>query len=81
MQLVLQESGGLRRTAPVQSPVPVNVRDRLSPIQRLVVLAFVLLLFMVQLLGAMYATAIRLSPPLGPPERGTHQTGETAGMD
>lgn len=41
MATLLQESGGLRRTAPVQSPVPV--RSRLSPVQRLLVLGFVAL--------------------------------------
>jgi hypothetical protein len=38
----LQESAGLRRTAPVQSPVPVSAR--LSPFQRLVVCAFLVAL-------------------------------------
>lgn len=36
----LQESGGLRRTAPVQSPVPVAGGPRLSGFQRLVVACF-----------------------------------------
>jgi predicted amidophosphoribosyltransferase len=42
MESFLQESGGLRRTAPVQSPVPVA--RRLSPIQRAVIGAFLALL-------------------------------------
>lgn len=65
MRLVLQESGGLRRTAAVQSPVPVRGRQPLSVAQRLVVLAFVILLFLVQLIGALYASASRFSPPAG----------------
>ena len=51
METFLQESAGLRRTAPVQSPVPVN--GRLSPIQRIVVGLFLLALassYLVQLL-------------------------------
>jgi hypothetical protein len=51
MNLLLQESGGLRRTAAVQSPVPV--RGTLSLVQRLFVLAFVLLLAMVHLLAGL----------------------------
>jgi len=66
MRLALQESGGLRRTAPVQSPVPVPGGRPLSVFQRLFVLAFVVLLFLVQLVGALYASASRISPPLGP---------------
>jgi hypothetical protein len=38
METILQESGGLRRTAPVQSPVPVA--RRLSTLQRAVVCLF-----------------------------------------
>lgn len=41
MDTHLQESGGLRRTAPVQSPVPVGAGDRLSGFQRVVVGIFV----------------------------------------
>ena len=55
MGTCLQESGGLRRTAPVQSPVPVGRSRGLSLPQRLVVGAFVLILAMgyaVQLLPA-----------------------------
>jgi hypothetical protein len=66
MQLVLQESGGLRRTAAVQSPVPVGGRASLTLVQRLVVLTFVILLFLVQVIGAIYASASRPSPPFGP---------------
>jgi hypothetical protein len=42
MALALQESGGLRRAAPVQSPVPMGAR--LAPWQRAAVLCFVVLL-------------------------------------
>jgi hypothetical protein len=42
METFLQESGGLRRTAAVQSPVPVA--RRLSPLQRFVLGIFLLLL-------------------------------------
>ncbi len=44
METFLQESGGLRRTAPVQSPVPVCVADRLTLPQRIILGTFVLLL-------------------------------------
>lgn len=42
MDTLLQESAGLRRTAPIQSPVPVGVR--LSPAQRALVTFFVAVL-------------------------------------
>jgi hypothetical protein len=54
MHLVLQESGGLRATAPVQSPVPVRAQHRLTPVQRLLVLCFVALLLAAQLVTAVY---------------------------
>jgi hypothetical protein len=54
MHLLLQESGGARATAPVQSPVPVRARQRLSPLQRALVLCFVLLLAAAHLIGALY---------------------------
>ncbi len=44
MTLVLQESGGLRRTAPVQSPVPVRVAGRLGVGARAVLLVMTALL-------------------------------------
>lgn len=62
MHLVLQESGGLRLTAPVQSPMPVRAHDRLSPFQRLLVLCFVLLLFGAQVLVALFASSRRVLP-------------------
>lgn len=43
METFLQESGGLRRVAPIQSPVPV-ASDRLGPVARTILGAFVLLL-------------------------------------
>lgn len=55
METILQETGGLRRTAPVQSPVPVN--GRLSPFQRMVVALFLITLtlaYLVQLLPPRY---------------------------
>lgn len=44
MDTYLQESGGLRRTAPIQSPVPVGAAERLSRFQRMVVGVFVAVL-------------------------------------
>ena len=44
MTTVLQESGGLRLTAPVQSPVPVRVGRRLGLMQRLLLLGVLALL-------------------------------------
>ncbi len=55
MHTLLQESGGLRATAPVQSPVPVQARARLSPLQRALVLAFVVTLVAAQVLAAVFA--------------------------
>ena len=71
MTTLLQESGGLRATAPVQSPVPVRVRDRLSPLQRALVLAFVFTLVAAQVLTAVFAdrrvrTAEASGPASGP---------------
>lgn len=43
MDTVLQESGGLRRTAPIQSPVPVS-GARIGPVARVVLGAFVVVL-------------------------------------
>jgi hypothetical protein len=60
MSLVLQESGGLRATAPVQSPVPVR-GVRLSTVQRAIVLCFVALLVIAQIISAIYASARRSS--------------------
>lgn len=54
MDTLLQESGGLRRTAPIQSPVPVS-GARLGPVARVVLGVFVVVLalgYLVQLLPA-----------------------------
>src|SRR6185369_15706549 len=53
METILQESGGLRRTAAVQSPIPVN--GRLSLGQRIVVALFLMMLALAHL--------IQLLPP------------------
>jgi hypothetical protein len=52
MAMALQESGGLRRTAPVQSPVPVRVAGRLSILQRIVIAGILALLGLAQLVAA-----------------------------
>lgn len=52
MDTILQESGGLRRSAPIQSPVPV-AGARIPPLGRFVLGAFVVVLalgYLVQLL-------------------------------
>jgi hypothetical protein len=60
MHLLLQESGGARATAPVQSPVPIRAGHRLSPLQRALVLCFVLLLAAAQLISALYLGSRRI---------------------
>jgi hypothetical protein len=65
MNLLLQESGGLRRTAAVQSPVPV--RATLSLMQRMLVLAFVLLLALVHVLAGLHGLGRRPGAPLPQP--------------
>lgn len=62
MHLLLQESGGLRATAPVQSPVPVRALNRLTPLQRALVLCFLLVLVAAQLVGAFWPPAPRPVP-------------------
>lgn len=44
MNTHLQESGGLRRAAPVQSPIPIEVGGRLTIVQRAIVGVFVAVL-------------------------------------
>lgn len=44
MDTLLQESAGLRRTAPVQSPVPVGDAARFGPLTRIVLGACVAVL-------------------------------------
>ncbi len=65
MHTLLQESGGLRRTAPVQSPVPV--RARLSTLQRAVVFVCLVMLALVHVLGAIHAIGRRPGLPLPQP--------------
>ena len=60
MTTLLQETGGLRQTAPVQSPVPV--RARLSPVQRFVVLSFMALYAL-----SLLIPALRSRGPATPP--------------
>ena len=66
METFLQESAGLRRTAPVQSPVPLN--GRLSPIQRFVLGLFLVtmaLAYLVQLLPPAHVAAAARAPASG----------------
>ena len=53
MRTLLQETGGLRLTAPVQSPVPVRVGHRLSLRQRVALLGFLVALLLGHLFGAL----------------------------
>ncbi len=62
MHTILQESGGLRATAPVQSPVPVRGRDRLSALQRALVRAVGLTLIAAQVLAAVFANRRAAAP-------------------
>lgn len=65
METYLQESGGLRRTAPVQSPMPVQAGGRLTPLQRAVVglfLAVMALGYLSQLLPAPKAASAAARP-------------------
>ncbi len=43
MRTLLQESGGMRRTAAIQSPMPVGASARLGPIQRAFICFFLVL--------------------------------------
>ena len=63
MTLLLQESGGERWAAPVQSPVPVRGGQRLSRTQRAMIFGFVVLFGIAQLLAAF---APRISPHIPP---------------
>jgi hypothetical protein len=66
MESFLQESAGLRRTAAVQSPVPLS--GRLSPVQRFVVglfLASMVLAYLVQLLPPAHVAAAQRAPASG----------------
>ncbi len=93
MTLLLQESGGLRRTPAVQSPVPVRVSGRLGPVTRALLLVLTLMLalawLVVPLLGARYrrtlltgrASASRQPNGLhySPQSPGGHRAGVPAG--
>lgn len=59
MESFLQESGGLRRTAPVQSPVPVS--GRLPLARRLLIGCLVVLLVLAYLLYLLPAPAVRFA--------------------
>jgi hypothetical protein len=52
MTLMLQESGGERWAAPIQSPVPVGGGSRLTRTQRAIIFSFVVLFGVAQLLVA-----------------------------
>ncbi len=62
MDTFLQESGGLRRTAPVQSPVPVT--GRLSLVQRAVIALFLAALALTYLAQLLPRGAPALPPRL-----------------
>lgn len=66
MGTLLQESGGLRQTAPVQSPVPV--RARLTSGQRIVVIGFMALYALSILIPALRSRerAANPAPPAAP---------------
>jgi hypothetical protein len=53
MTLMLQESGGERWTAAVQSPVPVRGSSRLTFLQRAILLGLVVIFGIAQLLVAL----------------------------
>ena len=67
MDTVLQESGGLRRCAPIQSPVPV-AGARIGPVARVVLASFVVVLAL--------GYFVQLLPP--PPDAGAAPTPATA---
>ena len=69
MDTHLQESGGLRRTAPIQSPVPVATAHRLTPVQRGLMAAFLALLTLTYLMQLLPAQVLpppaNTAPPVG----------------
>lgn len=67
MQMLLQESGGLRMTAPVQSPMPVRAGARLTPAARLALLLLVAVMALAALLQPFLATptAAPMAEPAG----------------
>lgn len=60
MRTYLQESGGMRRAAPVQSPVPVAGGPPLTGLQRVLLAGFLVMLALGHILAA---TAPRLPAP------------------
>lgn len=68
MAMALQESGGARRTAAVQSPVPVGVSSRLRPFQRALLAGFLALFTLGLIMGALahHPDAGRVAPPAQP---------------
>jgi hypothetical protein len=69
MDTLLQESGGLRRSAPIQSPVPV-AGVRIGPFARCVLAVFVVVLalgYLVQLLPISADHPLRSAPATSGP--------------
>lgn len=69
MDTHLQESAGLRRTAPVQSPVPVGAGERLSGFQRTLVgvfVAFLALAYLIHLVPQPRAAPTEADVPVSP---------------
>ncbi len=67
MDTFLQESGGLRRVAAIQSPMPVQVSGRLSPFQRTVVALFLAVMALGYL--SLLVPPAPLKPSPGTPDR------------
>jgi len=69
METLLQESGGLRRTAAVQSPVPVASAERLTRLQKAVIGVFVATLataYLIQLVPHSWTTSPEAQLPTSP---------------
>ncbi len=75
MTLLLQESGGLRRTAPCQSPVPVRVAHRLGVGTRAVLLLMTALLALAWLVMPLLGVARMHRPRAGWREGGRAGSG------
>ncbi|MBI4520593.1 MAG: hypothetical protein HY701_07125 [Gemmatimonadetes bacterium] len=71
MRTHLQESGGLRWTAPVQSPVPVGVAATLSGPVRAVLAACLVLLALGQVLAATGRRPVAGTPVSNPAQSPT----------
>ena len=63
MTLLLQESGGLRRTPAVQSPVPVRVAHRLGVVTRAVLLLMTAVLALAWLIAPLLGGVPRMHRP------------------